>query len=210
MKHLIIIGAGNIGKITCEYARLSKDFNVNWEIRGFLDFAGKEIREDKNYPAVIGTLEDYVPQADDLFICSFASVEEREKSVKIIEGKNGQFINIIHPSANICQTARIGTGNLIGAFTTVSVHANIGNHVIIQDHCNIGHDSVIGDFAHLYVGNIVCGINQIGRRATLYTGSTVYPKIKIGAQATVGAGSVVMRAVKENTTVFGNPAKKID
>lgn len=210
MKKLIIIGAGNIGKIVCEYARLMKEYKTEWDIAGYIEFADKEVVADPAYPAIIGTIEDYQPQADDVFVCSYASVEEREKSVTIMEGKGAQFVNIIHPTANILSTNKMGVGNVIGAFTTLSVNTTVGNHCVIQDHCNVGHDCVIGDFTHLYVGNIVCGINPVGRKATLYTGSVVYPKLKIGDNATVGAGSVVMRGVKADTTVMGNPAKKLE
>ena len=210
MKKLIIIGAGNIGKIVCEYARLMKEYKTEWDIAGYLEFADKEVNADPAYPAIIGTIEDYQPKADDVFVCSYASVEDREKSVTILESMGAQFVNIIHPSANILSTNKMGVGNVIGAFTTLSVNTTIGNHCVIQDHCNIGHDCVIGDFTHLYVGNIVCGINPVGRKVTLYTGSVVYPKLKVGDNAVVGAGSVVMRAVKPDATVMGNPAKKME
>lgn len=210
MKNLVILGSGNIGKIIYEYALLSKDYKTEWEIKGLLEFEDREIKIDEAYPIVIGSIENYTPTEDDIFICSYAAVGDRRKSVEIIESKGGKFINIIHPTANIATTNNMGVGNFIGAFTTLSVNTTIGNHSIIQDHCNVGHDCVIGDYTHLYVGNIVCGINNIGNEVTLYTGSTVYPKIKIESVSTVGAGSVVMRKVKEGTTVIGNPAKKME
>lgn len=210
MKRLIIIGAGNIGKIVCEYARLMKEYKTEWIIAGYLEFGEKEVITDAAYPAIIGTIESYQPMKDDVFVCSYANVEEREKSVGIIESKGGKFINIIHPTANVLSTNMMGVGNVIGAFTTLSVNTKIGNHCVIQDHCNVGHDSVIGDFTHLYVGNIVCGINTLGERTTVYTGSVIYPKLKVGEGASIGAGSVVMRAVKPRTTVMGNPAKKLE
>lgn len=210
MKNLIILGAGNIGKIVCEYARHMKEFQTEWAIAGYLEFADKDIVADPKYPNIIGTIEDYQPQPDDVFVCSYAAVSDREKSVRIIESKGGKFINVIHPTANILSTNRMGVGNVIGAFTTLSVNTTIGNHCIVQDHCNVGHDCILGDFTHLYVGNIVCGINTLGSKVTLYTGSVVYPKFKIGDNAVVGAGSVVMRAVKADTTVMGNPAKKLE
>ena len=74
----------------------------------------------------------------------------------------------------------------------------------------MGHDTELGDFSHLYVGNIICGNNPLGRKVTLYTGSIIYPKLKLGDNVTVGAGSVVMRSVKPDTTVMGNPAKKLE
>ncbi len=210
MKKLIILGAGNIGKIACEYAMLTNDYNKEWIIAGCLEFDGKDIVADPKYPQIIGTIESYQPTDEDLFICSYANVEDRKKSVEIMEQKGAKFINIIHPSANILSTSIIGVGNLIGAFTTISVNTTIGNHCIIQDHCNVGHDTVIGDYSHLYVGNIVCGINTLGECTTVYTGSVIYPKLKVGDGATIGAGSVVMRAVKPATTVMGNPAKKME
>lgn len=210
MKRLIILGAGNIGKIATEYAMLTKDYNKEWTIAGCLEFEGKDIVADPKYPQIIGTIEGYQPTEEDVFICSYANVEDRKKSVSIMEQKGAQFINIIHPSANVLSTSIIGVGNLIGAFTTISVNTTIGNHCVIQDHCNVGHDTVIGDYSHLYVGNIVCGINTLGERTTVYTGSVIYPKLKVGEAATVGAGSVVMRTVKPGTTVMGNPAKKME
>ena len=210
MKRLIILGAGNMGKIVCEYARLMKEYKTEWDIVGYLEFAGKEVNADSAYPSVIGAIETYQPREDDVFVCSYASVEEREKSVQFMEAKGGNFVNIIHPTANILSTNKMGVGNVIGAFTTLSVNTTIGNHCIIQDHCNVGHDSVIGDFSHLYVGNIVCGINTLGKCVTVYTGSVIYPKLKVCEGAVIGAGSVVMRVVKPGTSVMGNPAKKLD
>lgn len=210
MKRLIIIGAGNIGKIVCEYAKLSNDYNKQWIIAGYLEFEDKQVEADPQYPQIVGSVEKYQPSNEDLFICSYANVDDRKKSVQILEQKGAVFINIIHPSANILSTSKMGVGNLIGAFTTLSVNTTIGNHTIIQDHCNIGHDCIIGDFSHLYVGNIVCGINTLGECVTVYTGSVIYPKFKIGSNAIIGAGSVVMRVVKEGITVMGNPAKKLE
>lgn len=210
MKRLIILGAGNIAKIASEYAMLSKEYNKEWTIVGFLEFEGKDTVTDPHYSQIIGTIEGYQPTEKDVFFCSYANAEDRKRSVKLLEQRGGHFINIIHPSANVLSSSILGVGNLIGAFTTISVNAKIGNHTIIQDHCNIGHDSVIGDFSHLFVGNIICGINTLGECTTVYTGSVIYPKLKVGEGATIGAGSVVMRSVKPGTTVMGNPAKIIE
>ena len=168
------------------------------------------MKVDADYPDLLATIDDYVVQKDDVFICSYVDPKDRAKSVELISKKGGEFINLIHPTANISRKATIGNGNIIGAFTTLSVNTIIKNHIIIQDHCNVGHDSVIGDYSHLYVGNIICGLNTIGNGVSIFTGTTIYPKLKIGNRAVVGAGSVVMRTVRDDTTVIGNPAKKLE
>lgn len=210
MKNLIIIGTGNFSRIVYEYALSNPEYNVKWDIKGFIDFNPDYLKVNADYPDLLATIDDYVVQKNDVFICSYVDPKDRAKSVDLISQKGGEFINLIHPTANINRKATIGNGNIIGAFTTLSVNTIIGNHIIIQDHCNVGHDSVIGDYSHLYVGNIICGINMIGDGVSIFTGTTIYPKLKIGNRAVVGAGSVVMRSVKDDTTVIGNPAKKLE
>ncbi len=210
MKNLIIIGAGSFAKIVYEYALLCSDYNVKWNIKGFIDPNIDSMKDEIDYPDIISTIDDYEVQEDDIFICSYVNPADRARSVETISGKGGSFITIIHPSANINRRSIIGEGTIIGAFTTLSVNTIIRNHVIIQDHCNIGHDSSIGNYSHLYVNCTVSGLNQIGNQATIYTSTTLYPKKRIGDKSVVGAGSVVMRNVKDGTVVIGNPAKKME
>ena len=41
-------------------------------------------------------------------------------------------------------------------------------------------------------------------------GSTIRNKVRIGKNAFVGMGSVVVNDILEDTTVIGNPAKRVD
>jgi len=187
MKNLLIIGTGSFARIVHEYALLSKECGQEWRVKGYLKSSEMPVQECFDLP-VIETVDNYSLSDDDVFICAEVDGNVRHLAVEKIVAKGGKFVNIIHPQSNISRTAVIGEGNIIGAFTTLSMNTKIGNHVIIQDHVNVGHDSVIEDYVHLY------------------TGGTVYPKIKIASNAIVGAGSVVMRNVKTSTTVLGNPA----
>ena len=193
MKHLIIIGSGNIGQIVHWYAQLSNDYMKEWDIKCHID-----------------DVENYEVEPDDVFVCAEVKPTDRLHKSKIIREKGGIFINIIHPTANIASSSNIGTGVIIGAFSTVSINTTIKNDVLIQDHCNIGHDGIIEEGAHLYVGVKLCGRNRIGQTSSIFTGSIVYPDVKIGMNSTVGAGSVVNRKVKDGDVVLGNPAKKIE
>ena len=62
----------------------------------------------------------------------------------------------------------------------------------------------------MYVGVKLCGRNKVGTNTSVFTGSIVYPDVKVGENCVVGAGSVVSRKVKDNETVLGNPAKKLE
>ena len=193
MKHLVIIGTGNIGQIVHWYATLCNDYLNAWDIKCHID-----------------NVEDYQIETDDVFICADVKPADRLARSSVIREKGGVFINVIHPTANIAPTALLGTGIIVGAFTTISINTNINDDVLIQDHCNIGHDGIVGKGSHLYVGVKLCGRNKVGDQSSLFTGSLVYPDVKVGNNCTVGAGSVVSRKVKDGETVLGNPAKKIE
>ncbi len=207
MKNLIIIGTGNFSKIVHAYALVNNNCEKDWRFKGFLN---SEIDTPNEKVVVIDHIDNYKPVTEDVFICSYVNGADRLMATNKITQKGGHFINLIHPMANIGASAKMGTGNIIGAFATMSVDTIMGDHNIIQDHCNIGHDSSLGNFNHFYVGSILSGKNLVADNVNVFTGSVIYPKVKISENAIIGAGSVVMRNVKPNTTVLGNPAKLME
>lgn len=209
MKHLIIIGVGVFGDIVREYAVLSKAYEKEWDIKGFL-YGDNDLEEDIKLRNPIAHYTDYSIEEDDVFICSYIDNFDRSEVYRVMNEKNAEFINVIHPSANIFHSVSLGKGNVIGAFTTLSANVSIGNMNIIQDHCNLGHDSVIGNYNHLFVGSVLCGKNKVSDQVSIFTGSLIYPQIRLGMSSQVAAGSVVMRNVKEGLIVMGNPAKRMD
>ena len=193
MKHLVIIGTGNIGQIVHWYATLCKEYMVEWDIKCHID-----------------NVVDYQIDPDDVFVCADVRPSDRVDHSNAIRDKGGKFVNIIHPTANVAPTCALGTGIVVGAFTTISINTTIKDDVIIQDHCNVGHDSIVWNGSHLYAGVKLCGRNNVGTNSSVFTGSIIYPDVKVGERCTVGAGSVVNRRVKDGDTVLGNPAKIIE
>lgn len=210
MGKLIIIGNGPLKQLITEYAIACKGNDPIENSIYYICLIEDIIDKDKENSTFLGAVENYQPQKEDEFICSYFDTNKRERSTRYIEERGGSFITLIHPSANVSKSALIGTGSVIGAFSTVSVNVTLGKHVMIQDHCNIGHDCMIGNYSHVFVGCILSGFNNVGSHATLYTHTTLYPKVSIGNGAIVGACSVVMRKVKMGETVSGYPAKKIE
>ena len=193
MKHLVIIGTGNIGQIVHWYATQSTDYMTLWDIKCHID-----------------DVETYEMEQDDVFICAEVKPADRFRLSKVIRDRGGVFVNIIHPTANIAPSSQLGTGIVVGAFTTLSINTVIKDDALIQDHCNVGHDGIVEEGTHLYVGVKLCGRNRVGRQSSVFTGSIIYPDVKIGEGCTVGAGSVVNRKVKDGDVVLGNPAKKLE
>lgn len=75
MKKLIIIGARGFGREVFSLATRSIGYNEEFSIKGFLDSKSDVLDEFENYPPIIGSVEDYEIQEDDVFVCALGSVK---------------------------------------------------------------------------------------------------------------------------------------
>ena len=209
MKNLIIIGARGFGREIYNLAIQTKHFNTEYVIKGFLDDNKNALDSFKNYPTIISSVEEYEIQENDVFICALGDVKYKKKYVNLIIGKGGQFINLIHPTVMFNQNVKMGTGNIIGAYTFVSNDVTIGNFVTIQTHVAVGHDTIIEDYCQINAQTFFGGFSQVKEESTVNPGACIAPKKIVNENSIVGINSSVLKHTKPNTTVYGNPAKEI-
>ncbi len=206
MKNLIIIGSGGMGREIYNLATCCKGYNTEYKIKGFLDDWPDAINSFGNYPPVIGTVDNYEVEPNDVFVCSFGSVKSKKEAVQKILNNCGEFINLIHPTAYIGKGAEIGSGCIIFQNAGIGDHTKIGNFVLIQATTYIGHDAIVGDYSRVDCHAVCVGGVIVEEEVTIHTSAVISHKVVVGKGATVGALSFVIRKVKENTTVYGNPA----
>ncbi len=206
MKNLVIIGAGSYGREIYNLALECKGYGTDFIIKGFVDNLYEEIGYE-GYPVILGKVEEYGPKEDDVFICALMDVDIKKKYINLITGKGGTFINLIHKTATIWKNSTLGTGCIICDNVHVSCDINLGNFVTIQPQSVLGHDVIVKDFCHLNSFCFLGGKVIVNEMVTINTGAIIYPGIEIGSHAIIGTGAVVLRKVKENVTMFGNPAK---
>lgn len=210
MKQLIIIGARAYGREVYNSAKESIGYNEEFIIKGYLDDKTDALKDFVGYPPIIGPVESYKVQQDDVFICALGSVIYKEKYVNLIKEKGGKFINLIHKTVGIPKNLQIGEGCIICRDTILSCDIKIGNFNTIQSLVILGHDVEIGNFCQINSFSFMGGFVKIGSYVTVNPNSTIIPHIKVQNNVTIGAGSVVIKNVKQGTCVFGNPAKKIE
>jgi sugar O-acyltransferase (sialic acid O-acetyltransferase NeuD family) len=206
---VIIFGAGNIGRLALDI------FNSNNVLTyGFLDdnkaLHNTEISEtmvlgdpfDDGFLKFIGNKTE-----------AFVAVDNKVLKTKIVEmlldRRKTMPVNAIHASATVSEDAEIGHGILIGPGAIINPGTKIGNHVLIQSRAVVEVGCTIGEYTEIGTGAIINADVEVGEGAFIGTGAVLVGSIKIGKNARVGAGSVVIDHVKENDTVFGNPAKSI-
>lgn len=102
---------------------------------------------------------------------------------------------IVHPSAVIADTARIGDGAQVMAGTVLQAGANVAENAVINSSASIDHDCRIGAHAFIAPGAILCGGVQVGAAALIGAGAVILPGVSIGENAVISAGAVIRRNV---------------
>ena len=208
MNKLIIIGAGGMGRTLYCNALESVGYGEKYIIKGFIDDNLNALDGFPNYPSIIGTIKDYIPQDDDVFVSSIGGASRRACMEEIIS-RGGEFMELIHKTARIYTNAKLGKGNFVGAYSVIGNDAVIGDYNMIQAYTVIGHDAHIGSWNRIDTHVTCVGVIIIEDDVDIYTSAVISHNVRVETGAHVGALSFVFRKVKAGTTVMGNPAKRI-
>jgi len=197
---LVIVGASALGRETCGYAR-----DCGMEVRGFLDSRAHVLDGCTGYPPILGSVEEYVPAADDIFICAVGEPEPKRKYVAMLPTVN--WVTIIHPTAQIGQNAKIGVDCIIAPHVVISNDTIIGDHARVDVQSEVAHDCKVGNFTSISPGCHIAGWCDIGEDVFMGVGATIIPHIKLGRGVYLAAGAVVTKSC-ESGRLMGVPAKQ--
>ena len=211
MKHLVIIGVGGFAREVYWHAQDSRGFGREWDLKGFLD--GDVRLDEAEYKKlelpILGDVNSYEIQEDDVFICAIAEPNVKQRLVNIIRHKHGKFINLIHNTDIIHGNVVMGTGNILCPWVSLHDHVCMGNFVTLNGDTGMGHDSCIGDYSSLMGKVSINGYVRIGTRVYFGNNACTLPHSIVEDDAYVGIASVVFKRVKSGQKVFGNPAMPI-
>ena len=209
MKNLIIIGAGGCGREVLQWSKDINEVSHKWNIKGFLDDNINALDNLNCSVKIIGTINSYQPDLDDEFICAVGNGIIRKKLIASIEQKGVQITNVIHPTAIISDSAKLGKGIILYPYSIISDNAKIGNGCIINMHSTIAHDSTIGSYSTISAHCDVTGMCNVGNNVFMGSGSRIVPRTFVGNDVYICAGSVVITKLKDGSKVMGNPGKKV-
>lgn len=209
MKNLLIIGARGFGRDIYYLALQCNSYKKEYEIKGFLDDKTDALDGFSSYGPIVDSVENYIVTDDDVFICALGDIQQKKKYIKMILDKGGKFISLIHPSAIIDTNAKIGVGCIVLQNAALGSGSAIGDFTLVQISTIIGHDVKIGNYCRVDCHAVCTGRSVIEDEVTIHTSAVINQRVLVEKGATVGAGSFVVRKVKENSTVYGNPAIRL-
>ena len=208
MYNIVIVGAGGFSREVYYWAKDSFS-NDNFRIKGFLSYNKKDLNNFNLEVGIIGNDDDYKIRKNDRFIVAIGDIDIKKRAVDRLKKKGAKFISLIHPTAIIIPTAKIGEGVVICPYCLVSDDVKLDDFVMMNTYSSCGHDVQVGKYCILSPYVALNGFVTLENEVFLGTHATVISYKKVGFQAKISANSVVMRDVPPGYMVFGVPGKNI-
>jgi sugar O-acyltransferase (sialic acid O-acetyltransferase NeuD family) len=206
-RRLLIYGAGGHGKVVADVGRAA-----GFEIAGFIDDDPARC-SDRIWGLPVLAWEHVSAGSsasrDAVIVLGIGDNRAREVCRARIAERGMSAATLVHPSAVVAPSARLGVGVVVMALAAVNPDAVVGDGVILNTGCVVEHDCRLGSFSHLSPNSALGGEVRIGDRTHLGLGAVVLPGVTVGADVRVGAGAVVHRDVPNGSTVVGVPARPL-
>ncbi|HEY2129228.1 MAG TPA: acetyltransferase [Streptosporangiaceae bacterium] len=209
-RELIVVGAGGFGRETVEAVRALNAAGARWRLVGYLDDDPARNGTEIDEVPVLGATGRLGAMPDVCVVVCTGRPDDYTSRMRIVQALGlpaERYATIIHPSASVSSTSRVGPGSVLLAQTVLSAAVTVGSHVAIMPHVTLTHDDVIGDFATVASGVRLGGGVRVGECAYLGAGALVREQRSIGPGALVGMGAVVTHDVPAGQVWTGLPAR---
>ena len=180
MKNIVIIGAGDLGK---ELVWLIEDINKKqptYLILGFLDDdAAKNTYSFCGYRVLGGTdkLEELNARTPFSAIMAIQKGSIRKRIVEAHPDFDA-WETIIHPSAVIASSTKIGKGSIFFPQVTVSVDTYLGNFGLFYIHSTICNDCWIGNYVSIMANTSVSEHAEVTSESLIPANTSIEPYAK--------------------------------
>jgi sugar O-acyltransferase (sialic acid O-acetyltransferase NeuD family) len=207
---LVLIGASGFARETVEAVRAMNACGASWRLLGYLDDDPALWGKCLNGIPVLGGMEELkrLPNAS-VVVCTGRpdNYLSRPRIVKALDLPDERYATIVHPTAAVSTSSRIGPGSVLLACAVLTAEVRIGSHVAVMSHITLTHDDIVEDFATLASGVRLSGRVHLGEGVWVGAGALVREERAVGAYALVGMGSVVLCDIPAYEVWAGVPAR---
>lgn len=214
MKPIIFIGSGSVASEIISYLEDIQTHNpsAEFKIYGFLDDNEESFKINSVKYGFegdfLGAIKGHQFSDSYSYIFGLGLPEIKAKIAQNFDLEKLDFPNIIHPSAVISKTSKLGKGNVIYPNSVIGPNVSMGNFNLITSYSFISHDCTIGDHNFLSTAGLAGNVN-IGNTNFFGIRSTVIPSVRIGSHNTIQAGMVIDKNITDDETVFYRFKEKV-
>jgi sugar O-acyltransferase (sialic acid O-acetyltransferase NeuD family) len=205
-RRLLIVGAGGFGREVLQWTRDTWP-DHDGLLGGFLSDDPHRLDGFVTGLRIVSTVRAYEKQPGDYLILGIGVAYSRRIVAELLAAKGANFVTLVHPTAVVARSARVGEGSIICPGAIVSDSVKIGAYVLVNYHASLGHDASAGDFAVLSPYATLGGNAHIENDVFLGLHASVGPGIRVEARTKVSANSCVLSNSPSDALVFGVPGR---
>jgi sugar O-acyltransferase (sialic acid O-acetyltransferase NeuD family) len=202
---LIVVAAGGFGRELLAYAR-DAGFDVKGVLHDLHDHPGSLDGYGLD-ELLLGTIDGYPIADEDVFALGLGDVAPRRAVAERLVARGARLATVVHPSAWVAPTARLGAGVVVAPFCSVGPDSEVGDLTVLNCHALVGHDARTGACCIVSPHSSLLGYAVLEDECFVGSHAMVAPRKRVGRGSSVAAGSVVVRDVGERCLAAGNPAR---
>ena len=188
VSRIVIIGAGGHGRAVAEIVLMSEQF----DLVGFVDDA--KSREPVFGKPILGPIADIEllrSRTDCVFVAVGANIVRERIHQMIRERSLSLAAAIMHPSAIVSSSARIGPGVAIMAGSLIGTEAQLGEGAIVNSGAVVDHHCVVECFGHLGTNATMAGGSVLGRGAWMQAGASLGYGVRVASGTVLRVGEAL-------------------
>ena len=207
-QRILIVGAGGFGREVLQWARDTWPDHAG-RIVGFLSSDEHVLDGFDGCPEIIGHPDAYRRVQGDYLLLAIGVPYVRRQVAESLLAVGATFLTLVHPTAIVAASARIGTGAILCPYSIASDACRVGRFVIMNYHTSLGHDASAGDFAVLSPYATLGGNAHIQEDVFLGLHASIGPGKTVGARSKVSANSCALANAVPGSLVYGVPGRVV-
>jgi sugar O-acyltransferase (sialic acid O-acetyltransferase NeuD family) len=208
-KPIVIIGAGEIAEMACEYF----DHDSDREVVGF-SIGAEYIKTPTLMDRPVTPLSDltaaYPPETFDAFVAIGDGQLNRlrRRHVDLCKAAGYGLASYVSSKAFVWRNVAIGANCLILEHNVLQPFTSVGDNVILWSGNHIGHRSVIEEDVFMASHVVVSGFCRIGARSFVGVNAAMAAHVEVAADNYIGMGAVLTASTEPDGIYQGNPAER--
>jgi len=199
-KRILIVGVGGLAKELTDLANV-----LGYDVDAYFTEKQANVLHPMQDVTIVNDLDATTSEAA---LVAIGDTAARQRFFGLLSGRF-ELPTLIHPSACVSPSARIGRGVLVMQNVVINADAEIADGALLNVACCVAHDCRVGVHSHLAPGTQMGGGSSVGAGVFCGTSSVILPNTSVGEWSICGAGAVVAKDVPERSLAVGVPARVV-